>query len=146
MLNQWCNLWILFLEILSGQPKVGCDWPRWASNFQNLTTSLEESLESIDVDQPQYQQFPTFYLLTFSKRNIVAICFLGLEGAAFQSRLPHDKMTAQECACFPDIAQSPPQTQKVFLYIRNRLVSTFYFRFKKCNIGNMSFYNPELFL
>lgn len=46
----------------------------------------------------------------------------GLEGAAFQSRLPFDKMTAQEAACFPDVAQGPPQTQKVFLHIRNRLL------------------------
>jgi len=49
--------------------------------------------------------------------------FLGLEGAAFQSRLPYDKLTATEASCFPDIAQSSPQTQKLFLYIRNRLVS-----------------------
>lgn len=48
----------------------------------------------------------------------------GLEGAAFQSRLPYDKMTATEASCFPDIAQSSPQTQKLFLYIRNRLVSS----------------------
>lgn len=47
----------------------------------------------------------------------------GLEGAAFQSRLPFDKMTANEAACFPDICQGPPQTQKVFLHIRNRLVT-----------------------
>lgn len=46
----------------------------------------------------------------------------GLEGAAFQSRVPFDKMTSQEAACFPDILQGPPQAQKVFLYIRNRLV------------------------
>ena len=53
------------------------------------------------------------------------VCFfsLGLEGAAFQSRLPVDKMTAQEAAAFPDIVQGPPQAQKVFLYIRNRIVS-----------------------
>lgn len=47
----------------------------------------------------------------------------GLEGAAFQSRLPHDRMTSQEAACFPDIISGPQQTQKVFLYIRNRTVS-----------------------
>ncbi|GFN75552.1 lysine-specific histone demethylase 1a-like [Plakobranchus ocellatus] len=46
----------------------------------------------------------------------------GLEGAAFQSRLPVDKMTAQEAAAFPDIVQGPPQAQKVFLYIRNRIL------------------------
>ncbi|VDI68854.1 lysine-specific histone demethylase 1A [Mytilus galloprovincialis] len=46
-----------------------------------------------------------------------------LEGAAFQSRVPFDKMTSQEAACFPDIVQGPPQAQKVFLYLRNRIVS-----------------------
>lgn len=49
---------------------------------------------------------------------------LGVEGAAFQSRLPHDRMTSQEAACFPDIISGPQQTQKVFLYIRNRTVSS----------------------
>uniref|UniRef100_A0A8D2KRH8 Lysine-specific histone demethylase n=1 Tax=Varanus komodoensis TaxID=61221 RepID=A0A8D2KRH8_VARKO len=49
----------------------------------------------------------------------------GVEGAAFQSRLPHDRMTSQEAACFPDIISGPQQTQKVFLYIRNRTVSSF---------------------
>ena len=53
-----------------------------------------------------------------------AYSHIGLEGAAFQSRLPYDKMTAQEAACFPDIAQSSPQTQKLFLYVRNRMVSS----------------------
>uniref|UniRef100_A0A8C1ZP22 Lysine-specific histone demethylase n=1 Tax=Cyprinus carpio TaxID=7962 RepID=A0A8C1ZP22_CYPCA len=43
-----------------------------------------------------------------------------VEGAAFQSRLPHDRMTSQEAACFPDIISGPQHTQKVFLYIRNR--------------------------
>ncbi|XP_052087644.1 lysine-specific histone demethylase 1A-like [Mytilus californianus] len=46
----------------------------------------------------------------------------GLEGAAFQSRVPFDKMTSQEAACFPDIVQGPPQSQKVFLYLRNRIL------------------------
>lgn len=49
--------------------------------------------------------------------------FSGVEGAAFQSRLPHDRMTSQEAACFPDIINGPQHTQKVFLYIRNRTVS-----------------------
>ncbi|PSN36278.1 Lysine-specific histone demethylase 1A [Blattella germanica] len=46
----------------------------------------------------------------------------GLEGAAFQSRLPFDKLTAKEASSFPDVSQGPPQTQKVFLHIRNRLL------------------------
>ncbi|XP_070568077.1 lysine-specific histone demethylase 1A-like isoform X2 [Ptychodera flava] len=51
---------------------------------------------------------------------------VGLDGAAFSARLPADKMTSQEAACFPDIVQSPPQTQKLFLYIRNRLLQLWY--------------------
>ncbi|CAL7943230.1 unnamed protein product [Xylocopa violacea] len=46
----------------------------------------------------------------------------GLEGAAFQSRLPFDKLTSTEAACFPDVSSGPAQTQKVFLHIRNRLL------------------------
>lgn len=46
----------------------------------------------------------------------------GLEGAAFQSRLPYDKMTAQEAASLTDVAKSSPETQKIFLHIRNRLL------------------------
>lgn len=46
----------------------------------------------------------------------------GLEGAAFQSRLPFDKLTSTEAACFSDVSGGPPQTQKVFLHIRNRLL------------------------
>lgn len=48
--------------------------------------------------------------------------FGGLEGAAFQSRMPYDKMTSNEAACFPDIAQGPLQTMKVYLHIRNRVL------------------------
>lgn len=50
----------------------------------------------------------------------------GLEGAAFQSRLPFDKLTSIEAACFPDVSGGPPQTQKVFLHIRNRIVCNQY--------------------
>ena len=46
----------------------------------------------------------------------------GLEGAAFQSRLPVDKMTSQEASCFPDLVNGSTQGQKIFLYLRNRMV------------------------
>ena len=67
------------------------------------------------------------FVPSFLETQIELVClycviYTGLEGAAFQSRLPYDKMTAQEAACFPDIAQSSPQTQKLFLYVRNRIV------------------------
>lgn len=50
-----------------------------------------------------------------------------MEGAAFHSRLPFDKMTSNEAYCFSDVAHGPTQTQKVFLHIRNRLVNTYYY-------------------
>ena len=48
--------------------------------------------------------------------------FHGLEGAAFQSRMPSDKLTSLEACCLPDIANGAPQTQKLYIYLRNRLV------------------------
>ncbi len=45
----------------------------------------------------------------------------GLEGAAFQSRVPFDKMTQVEAACFPDLV-TPLPSQKLFVGIRNRIL------------------------
>ncbi|XP_052901743.1 possible lysine-specific histone demethylase 1 [Anopheles moucheti] len=46
----------------------------------------------------------------------------GLEGAAFQSRLPVDKMTASEAVCFPQIIKHGLVTQRMFLNVRNRIL------------------------
>ncbi|CAH1131611.1 unnamed protein product [Ceutorhynchus assimilis] len=53
---------------------------------------------------------------------IIKDLFSGLEGAAFQSRMPFDKLTSLEAACFPDIANAALQTVKVYLNIRNRIL------------------------
>eukprot|EP00090_Calanus_glacialis_P045560 TRINITY_DN8539_c0_g1_i1.p1 TRINITY_DN8539_c0_g1~~TRINITY_DN8539_c0_g1_i1.p1 ORF type:complete len:784 (+),score=291.53 TRINITY_DN8539_c0_g1_i1:46-2397(+) len=45
----------------------------------------------------------------------------GLEGSAFQSRVPFDKMTQVEAACFPDLV-IPVASQKLFLQLRNRIL------------------------
>ncbi|XP_065074344.1 possible lysine-specific histone demethylase 1 [Ochlerotatus camptorhynchus] len=46
----------------------------------------------------------------------------GLEGAAFQSRLPFEKMTASEAVCFPEITKHGLVAQRVFLNVRNRIL------------------------
>ena len=48
---------------------------------------------------------------------------VGLEGAAFQSRVHADKLTTLEGSLFADISAAPSTTHKIFLYIRNRIVS-----------------------
>ncbi|KAJ8943337.1 hypothetical protein NQ318_000552 [Aromia moschata] len=53
---------------------------------------------------------------------VIKDLFSGLEGAAFQSRMPFDKLTSTEAACFPDIANAVLQTVKVYLNIRNRIL------------------------
>lgn len=53
---------------------------------------------------------------------VIKDLFSGLEGAAFQSRMPFDKMTSTEAACFPDIAQAALQTVKLYLHLRNRIL------------------------
>ncbi|CAN8001383.1 unnamed protein product [Ixodes hexagonus] len=85
-------------------------------------------LQEQDTDEPQQQQPPQQASRPGGDAAEVDDIdsdqedLSGLEGAAFQSRLPFDKMTAQEAACFPDIVQGPPQTQKIFLHVRNRLL------------------------
>lgn len=46
----------------------------------------------------------------------------GIEGAAFQSRLPCDEMTSGEAACFPEITKNGLVAQRVFLNVRNRIL------------------------
>lgn len=46
----------------------------------------------------------------------------GLEGAAFQSRLPFEKMTSGEEACFPEITKNGLIAQRIFLNVRNRIL------------------------
>lgn len=48
--------------------------------------------------------------------------FFKIVGAAFQSRLPCDKMTSAEAACFPEITKNGLISQRVFLNIRNRIL------------------------
>ena len=79
------------------------------------------NLHFSDLNNCSPVQGNTFYALDSN----IPLCNLlptGLEGAAFQSRLPFDKMTSQEASCFPDVSQGPPPVQKQFLYIRNRMV------------------------
>jgi hypothetical protein len=66
----------------------------------------------------------------------------GLEGSAFQSRLPFDKMTSTEAASFPDVAQGPPQTSKVFLHVRNRLVCRPHVKEFVCALGVSYVFSP----
>lgn len=53
--------------------------------------------------------------------NLVCV-YTGLEGAAFASRMPANKMTQQEIEFFPDIAHGSQPAMMEFLLIRNRLL------------------------
>jgi lysine-specific histone demethylase 1 len=46
----------------------------------------------------------------------------GLDGAAFQSRLPANKLTKQEMDFFPDVAGGSQSAIMEFLFIRNKLL------------------------
>jgi hypothetical protein len=47
----------------------------------------------------------------------------GLEDAAAQSRLTHDRMSAEESRLFPEICKGDIKRHKAFLIIRNNIVS-----------------------
>lgn len=84
---------------VSSKPPINVEKPAASTNLL-LTPKIENDMELLtDLDDPT-----------------------GLEAAAFQSRLPFEHMTDTEAGCFPEIGSGPPETQKVFLHIRNRLL------------------------
>lgn len=72
---------------------------------QNASTSASSTAGLKETDPIPYKEILT-----------------GVEGAAFQSRLPCDKMTSGEAACFPEITKDGLASQRVFLNIRNRVL------------------------
>lgn len=54
--------------------------------------------------------------------EVLRPAFNNLEGAAFQSRIPYEKMTTHEASCFPDVISAGLVAQRVYLNIRNRIV------------------------
>ena len=55
--------------------------------------------------------------------NLVAVTS-GLDGAAFASRIPANRLTQQEMDYFPDIAHGSQSALLEFLFIRNKLLQT----------------------
>jgi len=56
--------------------------------------------------------------------KLIMMCYLtGLDGAAFSSRMPADKLTKQEIEFFSDIAQGSNSTILEFIFVRNKIVS-----------------------
>ncbi|PIO53123.1 hypothetical protein TELCIR_25557, partial [Teladorsagia circumcincta] len=46
---------------------------------------------------------------------------IALRSAASNSRLPYDKLTAQELVCFPDVTDAKASTN-LYLFIRNKIL------------------------
>lgn len=114
-----CNFWNIMLKSKVNSKDV--------SAFEQNKRFLKEVRLLCEWGRALQRFFRSFIIpgfvfsCTFPRSPLLSL--LGVEGAAFQSRLPHDRMTSQEAACFPDIISGPQQTQKVFLFIRNRTVS-----------------------
>ncbi|XP_065341084.1 lysine-specific histone demethylase 1A isoform X3 [Cloeon dipterum] len=86
------------------------------SSGSSVRVQEQAKLEVKDEQQPKEEQQQT------DQPENELDDLKGLDGAAFQSRLPFDKLTSTEATSFPDISQGPPQTLKTFLHIRNRLL------------------------
>nr|XP_053648484.1 lysine-specific histone demethylase 1A-like [Cherax quadricarinatus] len=67
-------------------------------------------------------QDPMFGLSVIATNMDKVTLTVGLDGAAFQSRMPADKLTTLEGSLFSDIVKSPPPTHRLFLHIRNRIL------------------------
>ncbi|CAG9822812.1 unnamed protein product [Phaedon cochleariae] len=88
------------------------------SSNSNKSVKKETRKEEIKREDDKKKEDPDSEL----DDPIIKDLFSGLEGAAFQSRMPFDKLTSTEAACFPDIANAALQTVKVYLNIRNRVL------------------------
>lgn len=83
-------------------------------------TDVKKNFESRSRKMEQRSSTPTVAkeVDTGVNKEIIG----GLEGAAFQSRLPFDKMTSNEAASFPETTKCGLPAQLVFLNIRNRIL------------------------
>ncbi|XP_059613412.1 possible lysine-specific histone demethylase 1-like [Phlebotomus argentipes] len=77
------------------------------------------SRASVSTGETKRNDIPS---VDFDSKTALNDILTGLDGAAFQSRLPFEKMTSAEAVCFPDIANNGLIAQRVFLNIRNRLL------------------------
>lgn len=84
---------------------------------------------SSDSDSDIEPDMPPGTPLTTPLQQFTRMCILntrthtGLDGAAFASRMPANKMTQQECEFFYDIARGSQSAVLEFLFIRNKLLS-----------------------
>lgn len=83
-------------------------------------TDVKKNFESRGRKLEQRSNTPTIAKEVDTSMNKEIIS--GLEGAAFQSRLPFDKMTSNEAASFPETTKCGLPAQLVFLNIRNRIL------------------------
>ena len=93
--------------------------PVWKVDYSDSDTKTEVKGEASDDD---IKEIPLTKTST-AKDDLLGLPVepTGLEGAAFQSRVPNDKMTQVEAACFPDFV-TPLTSQKLFVQLRNRIL------------------------
>lgn len=91
-----------------------------------MVSDIRSDSRTRNKDRPSTPQNPSTSATTAGLKEADPIPYkeilTGVEGAAFQSRLPCDKMTSGEAACFPEITKDGLASQRVFLNIRNRIL------------------------
>lgn len=92
------------------------------SNSEKKSDSRSRKSEALKSQSPYAKEITDPREAAAAAAEAYKEILTGLEGAAFQSRLPFDKMTSNEAACFPDITKTGLVAQRVFLNIRNRLL------------------------
>lgn len=89
--------------------------PVWKVDYSDSDTKTEVKGEASDDD---IKEIPLTKTST-AKDDLLGLPVepTGLEGAAFQSRVPNDKMTQVEAACFPDLV-TPPASQQLYIQVK----------------------------
>ncbi|KAF6035599.1 Su(var)3-3 [Bugula neritina] len=97
-----------------GKPDSRTSSPHVGGNYEGAKNSASRKRKAKNGDDPDN-------VTLAAPKKQERIDPTGLAGAAFQSRLPTDKLIALESQCFSDVVANEAAT-KIYLYIRNRLL------------------------
>ncbi|XP_037969685.2 lysine-specific histone demethylase 1A [Plutella xylostella] len=99
------------------------------SSPTSVGTRRESSSSRTELKEPKKEEKPIVVVEETRSDDAEEINYKemlnSLEGAAFQSRLPFDKMSSLEAECFSDLQSAPPSTY-AFLQVRNRVLKMWF--------------------
>lgn len=106
-------------DVRKGKKKRGKVWNSDSKNWAKTENEEEEAAGNETKEEVKAEKNEKEEETAEAEQDDPTV---GLDGSAFQSRMPADKLTTLEGSLFSDIVKSPPHTHRLFLHIRNRIL------------------------